>query len=119
MRRRSNEPIFWSLFGAGGVVAAFVLPTLILITGLAAPLGVPTPGLLGYQRVSAFATSWAGAVFLWVVISLTLWHAFHRIYHSLHELGIHRGLLLVRVVSYGTALAGTLLAAYLLVALGR
>jgi fumarate reductase subunit D len=39
MKARTNEPIFWSLFGAGGVVVAFVLPMLILLTGIAYPLG--------------------------------------------------------------------------------
>lgn len=115
MSKRSNEPIFWSLFGAGGVVAAFAVPVLIVITGIAAPLGMLAPERLSYARVSAFAASLPGAIFLFIVISLTLWHAFHRIYHSLHELGIHRGLQLVRVACYGTALAGTVLTAYLLI----
>jgi fumarate reductase subunit D len=96
-------------------VAAFVLPALIVVTGLAAPLGLPSPGVLSYERVSAFAASLPGAAFLFVVISLSLWHGFHRIYHSLHELGVHRGLSVVRVLCYGTALAGTALTAYLLV----
>ena len=34
MRRRSNEPVFWVLFGAGGVVAAVALPAMVLVTGL-------------------------------------------------------------------------------------
>lgn len=116
MSKRSNEPVFWALFGAGGLVAAFLLPALIVITGLAGPLGLPAHGLLSYERVSAFAASLPGAAFLFVVISLSLWHGLHRIYHSLHELGVHRGLAVVRVVCYGTALAGTLLTAYLLIA---
>ena len=115
MPKRSNEPVFWTLFGAGGVVAAFILPALILITGLAAPLGIPDSGLLSYQRVSAFAASWPGAVFLFIVISLSLWHGLHRIYHSSHELGVHRGLSVLRMLCYGAALAGTLLTAYLLI----
>ncbi len=116
MPKRSNEPVFWALFGAGGVLAAFVLPALILITGLAGPMGVPSADVLSYQRVSAFAASWPGAFFLFLVISLSLWHAFHRIYHALHELGVHRGLPVVRVLCYGVALAGTLLTAFLLAA---
>ena len=34
---KSNEPIFWSLFSAGGVVAAFFIPITIVLTGMAVP----------------------------------------------------------------------------------
>ncbi|MES4792526.1 MAG: fumarate reductase subunit D, partial [Chloroflexota bacterium] len=34
-RGRSNEAFWWSLFSAGGVISAFLLPITILITGLA------------------------------------------------------------------------------------
>ena len=36
---RSNEPIWWSLFSAGGVVAAFLIPVTIVITAIAIPAG--------------------------------------------------------------------------------
>jgi len=51
------------------------------------------------------------------VISLFLFHAVHRIYHGLHDLGVHAGTGAM-VVAYGSALAGTLIAAYLLLAIG-
>jgi len=35
--KRSNLPIFWSLFGAGGTLAALLGPVLVFITGIAAP----------------------------------------------------------------------------------
>ena len=37
--RRSTEPFLWLLFTAGGMAAAFVLPVLLLLFGLAFPLG--------------------------------------------------------------------------------
>jgi len=37
--RKSNEPVFWLLFGAGGVVAAFLVPSLVVLTGIAGPAG--------------------------------------------------------------------------------
>jgi len=108
MPKRSNEPIFWSLFGAGGVVAAMVLPALVLITGLAWPLGLLPEAALAYPRISEFAGSLIGGLALFVVISLTCWHAAHRIFHSLHDFGVHRGLGVWKVICYGAALVGTL-----------
>lgn len=107
MPKRSHEPIFWSLFGAGGVISALVLPALVLITGMAWPLGLMSDDALSYARMSSFAGSLIGGFALVVVISLTFWHAAHRIAHSLHDFGVHRGLGVWRVVCYGTALIGT------------
>ena len=36
---RSNEPAFWSLFSAGGMVAAFLIPAAIFITAYMVPQG--------------------------------------------------------------------------------
>ena len=35
--RRSNEPLFWSLFSAGGMLAALLAPALIIVTGFLVP----------------------------------------------------------------------------------
>ncbi|MBI3715072.1 MAG: fumarate reductase subunit FrdD [Betaproteobacteria bacterium] len=108
--KRSNAPIFWSLFGAGGMLSALIGPVLVLITGIAVPLAWLLPGdLLGYEHALAFARHWAGKAFLLAIISLFLWHGVHRIYHSLHDLGIPTGLP-VKLTCYGLALAGTLIA---------
>jgi fumarate reductase subunit D len=40
MTKRSNEPFLWILFGAGGVVAAFLIPIHLFLFGLAFPLGL-------------------------------------------------------------------------------
>ena len=59
--KRSHEPIFWSLFGAGGVLSALTAPILILITGIIAPIGVWMPQqALRYERVLGFAQHWEG-----------------------------------------------------------
>lgn len=116
--RRSNEPIVWSLFGIGGVLSALLGPVLILITGIIAPTGIGMPlEAMAYPRMLAFAQSWFGKVVLLVVISLFLWHAVHRIRHSLHDLGIHAGTG-AAVLCYGFALVATLASAYLLLIIG-
>ena len=40
---KSNEVIFWSVFSAGGVVAAFFMPITIVLVGIAVPLGWINP----------------------------------------------------------------------------
>ena len=115
--KRSNEPIFWALFGAGGMVAALALPGLVVVTGLAWPLGLMPDEALSHERIAGFAGSLLGGLALFVVISLTLWHAAHRIFHSLHDFGVHRGLGVWKVVCYGAAALGTLRAALALLAI--
>jgi fumarate reductase subunit D len=66
--------------------------------------------------MQAFAGHWAGKAFVFAVISLFLWHAVHRIFHSLHDFGIRTGAL-ARLACYGLALAGTVLAGWVLAGL--
>ena len=49
---RSNKPIVWGPFAAGGTLTAFLTPALILLALLAA-LG-HAPDLLAYDRLHAF-----------------------------------------------------------------
>lgn len=62
--RRSDEPIYWGLFGAGGVVAAMLLPILILITGILMPLGWLPADALSYEKIHALATSVGAPILL-------------------------------------------------------
>ena len=116
--KRSHEPIFWSLFGAGGVLSALIAPALILITGVLTPIGLWMPQqALGYERVLGFAQHPLGKLLLLAVISLFLFHAVHRIYHGLHDLGVHAGTGAM-VAAYGSALLATFAAAVLLLNIG-
>lgn len=117
-KKRSHAPIFWSLFGAGGALAALVGPVLVLITGIVTPVGIWMPqSVLSYDRALNFAHHWAGKAFLLAVISLFLWHAAHRIFHSLHDVGVHAGTG-CKLLCYGGALVGTIIAAAALVSIG-
>ncbi len=109
---KSNKPIFWSLFAAGGTLAAFFAPVLTVLFLMAA-LGHP-PALFGYQQILAFAGHWLGKLILFGTISLFLWHAAHRLRVTLHDFGLHQDALIAPVV-YLVAAAGTALSAiYLL-----
>ena len=117
MKARSHEPIFWSLFGAGGVVVAFCLPMLIFITGVAFPLGLLPEGAMSYTRIVPFVTSWPGQLFVFIVISLSLWHGLHRIFLSLHDFGIEKRNW-QRWLLYGFAAVSTIVTGILLLRVG-
>ncbi len=103
---KSNKPIFWSLFAAGGTLAAFLAPVLVLLFLLVA-LGY-APSLLSYAQLHAFAAHWFGKLFLWGVISLFLWHAAHRLRVTLHDFGLRQDAI-VAIVVYLAAALGTVL----------
>ncbi|MDE2092058.1 MAG: fumarate reductase subunit FrdD [Gammaproteobacteria bacterium] len=113
--QRSNAPVFWLLFGAGGMLSALVGPILVFITGIAVPLGLLLPAdTLSYPHVLTFVRSWIGGLFLFAVVMLFLWHAGHRIFHSLHDLGIRTGIG-AKLFCYGVPLVATLATVYMLV----
>ncbi|HVP08747.1 MAG TPA: fumarate reductase subunit FrdD [Burkholderiales bacterium] len=101
---RSNKPIVWGPFAAGGTLTAFVTPALILITLLAA-LG-HAPDLLAYERLHALAGHWLVKVVLAGVVFLSLWSAAHRLRITCYDLGVRADTLVATVV-YAVALAGT------------
>lgn len=114
--KRSNAPIFWALFGAGGMLSALIGAALVLITGILAPSGMLLPAdTLSYANVLSFSQHWMGKFALFLVISLFLWHSAHRIFHTLHDVGIHAGLV-AKLLCYGTAMVGSLAALGLLIA---
>ena len=100
--RRSEEPIWWSLFGAGGSWFAMLTPITVLLVGILVPLGVIDADALSYERMQAVAGGWIGKGVIAGSIILPLWHAMHRIHHGIHDLGVHAGLT-GKVACYGFA----------------
>jgi succinate dehydrogenase subunit D len=104
---RSNKPVIWSLFAAGGTFTAFITPVMILITGLAISFGLLPAEALSYDRVLAAAQSLIGKGIIFVVVFLPAWHAAHRLRITAHDFGI-RADILVMLVCYGLAALATL-----------
>jgi fumarate reductase subunit D len=118
MSTRSTQPIFWLLFGAGGMLSALFGAALVLVTGILVPLGIGfAPDLLSYDKALAFARHWAGKGFLFVVITFFLWHGVHRIYHSLHDIGV-KSKTAAAIACYGIALMASVAAASALLRIG-
>ena len=106
--KRSDEPVWWGLFGAGGTWFAMLSPITILVLGLLVPMGIIDAEALSYERVSSFVTSFIGALFTIGTISLPMWHAVHRVHHGMHDLKIHTGNF-GKIACYSTAYLFTML----------
>jgi fumarate reductase subunit D len=104
---RSNEPIWWSMFSAGGVVAAFLIPVTLVVTGIAVPAGWISPE--GLRELFGHLLT---RLYLLVLISLPLFHWAHRFRYVLADLGLKGMPVLLAVFCYGTAILGSLLAVY-------
>ena len=113
MTKRSNEPFLWALFSAGGVVAAFLIPVLLFLFGLAFPLGWMEPP--SYQRTLTLVRHPVTRLLLFVLCSLPLFHWAHRFRFTLYDgLQIKHLNEVINVFCYGCALVGMVLAGYLL-----
>ena len=55
---KSNKPVIWGTFAAGGELVSLVTPVLIVLTLLAA--SGHQADLLGYEKLHAFAADWFG-----------------------------------------------------------
>ena len=115
VRLKTSDPIWWGLFSAGGTVAAFLVPVHILVAGLGVGLGWIPPETLSYERVRELLENPLARVYLLVFISLPLFHSAHRLRHVLIDLGARLGLPAFVDESYGSAIAGTVAAVWLLV----
>src|SRR5262249_47785294 len=83
MAKKSNEPFFWALFSTGGTVAAFLMPALFFLFGLAFPLGWLEPP--SYQSMLALVRSPWARLFLFVLCTLPLFHWAHRFRFTLYD----------------------------------
>lgn len=88
---KTMKPMFWSAFGAGGMIAALILPTIIFVFSFLMPWG-----FLG--NIEHFHKNYAhilhNGFFYFVlagVLFIMLWHCVHRFYYCLHDCQIHVG----------------------------
>jgi fumarate reductase subunit D len=108
MTRRRVEPLVWLLFSAGGVLAAVFLPILILLFGLAFPLGWLDPP--DYDHLLAVVRHPLTLVVLLGLFVLMLVHSAHRFQYTLYDGLQIKKKRTVAVLCYGAALVGSVAA---------
>jgi fumarate reductase subunit D len=111
---KSNKPLVWAPFAAGGTLTAFLTPVLVLLTLLVA-LG-RAPELLSYERLHDFASNWLAKSAIIVVVFLSLWSAAHRLRITCYDFGVRADTLVATVV-YVVAGLGTIATAVYLCAI--
>ena len=109
---KSNEPIWWSLFSAGGMLAAMIFPILIIITGILVPFGLASDDPLNFERIHTAVTqnNYVKLIFF-IVITLPLFHWAHRFRFTLVDVGLKSISTLISILCYGGAIAGTIASA--------
>src|ERR1700674_4341003 len=106
-------PLLWLLFSAGGTLAALLFPVHLFLTGLAFPLGwLEAPS---YVSLLGLLKQPLARLYLFVLIALPLCPWAHRFRYTLYDgLQLKHLTELIAVLCYGTALAGSAMAAYTL-----
>jgi fumarate reductase subunit D len=108
MTKRRLEPLLWLAFSGGGVVSAVFLPVLVVLFGLAIPLGWVRPN---YNYLHAIFSFWLTRLVMLGLIVLMLFHWAHRFRYTLHDgLQLRRLEAPLAVLCYGGAVVGSLAA---------
>ena len=109
---RSNEAFWWSLFSAGGILAALFLPAFITITGVILPFEDDF-SQARYESLHQVLSSWPARLLLLGVICTTFFHCAHRIRHTAMDLGLRSADKFLKALCYGGALVVTIATAFI------
>ena len=107
---KSNEPIGWSLFSAGGMATAFFIPVTIVLTSIVVPAG--WVGVEVFRELGAHPLT---RLYLFVLISLPIFHWAHRFRYVAVDLGLKGMSSIMAIACYGAARLCMVLAAFLLI----
>jgi fumarate reductase subunit D len=109
---KSNEPIWWSLFAAGGMVAALFLPITAILTGFAVPAG-----MISEQGLFNLIHHPLTRLYLFLIIFLPLFNGAHRTQLTHVDKRFRSVRPALAILLYGGAIVGTVLAAIFLIRL--
>ncbi len=108
--RRPLLPLLWLLFSAGGTFAALLYPVYLFLIAFVFPLGwLSAPD---YQSLVHLVRNPLVRAYVVVLVALPLFHWAHRFRYTLYDgLQLRHLARPIAVLCYGTALAGTVVAA--------
>ena len=96
-------------------MAALFVPAIILSTGFLLPTDNAADAAVRYAQFHGTVGRWPVRLVLFAVIFLTFFHCAHRLRHTLIDLGLRRLSSLLAPICYSAALAGSIVAAIILV----
>lgn len=109
-KKKNNDPFWWTLFGAGGTISAFFIPVHVVLMGIAIPLGwfeIPD-----YENLIDLVRHPLSRIYLFALISLSLFHWAHRFRFTLYDgLQLKHLEQYIVVFCYGGAIVGSVLSA--------
>ena len=110
---RPITPFLWMTFSAGGTIAALLFPVHLFLTGLAFPLGWLEPPR--YEWLRGLLQHPLTRLYLFVLISMPLFHWAHRFRYVLYDgFQLYHLTRFIAALCYGAAAIGTGIAAYTL-----
>ncbi len=112
MAKSSNEAFWWSLFSAGGMVAALLVPVHIVVNGIAEPLG-----WVSVDHLRALVSHPLTKLYLFVLFALPFFHCAHRVRHTLYDTGLRGYQTPIAALCYGAAIIGTVAAGAILLSI--
>lgn len=112
--KKNNDPFWWTLFGAGGTISAFFIPVHAFLFGIAIPLGLfAAPD---YESLLELVQHPLSRIYLFALISLSLFHWAHRFRYTLYDgLQLKHLEQYIVVFCYGSAIVGTVITAILVI----
>lgn len=89
----TNEPFWWLLFSAGGVVSAMIVPAMMIATVMMGARGwvsheagvSPEHYALTYFHFKALLANPICKLIMFVMFALPMFHCMHRVRHTLEE----------------------------------
>lgn len=95
--KRTIAPVFWLLFGAGGMLSALFGPGMVIVTGFLLPRDPPD-----YEAALAVLRHPLVELILAGIVSLFFWHGAERLYLTLKDMRAGPKTLL-KLATYGVA----------------